>query len=314
MQPRKEGRKAPDQKKLFDLCRFDCDLRIPGNHYSNQAYENECFRTNRKRDNKTMKLIWHGTAAIELQNESGKLLFDPFVPLSHSEVPVKLEEFDGFTDVLITHGHLDHIAHLPKILSRNPKMRIYCTGVPRRSLLKKKIPEKNLIEIHYGQELDVNGFHIQVLHGRHAILPSVSAKRLAYILKSPAKSNLPWLLKEHLSCPEKDETVFYQIETDNVTLSLMGSMNLREEILYPTNADYLVLPYNGWEDNYQPAIQVLSRLQPKHVLLDHYDDTFPPLTMPLDLSPILEYEKASVRQLEHHKTICLDFAPQSFHP
>ena len=253
-----------------------------------------------------MKLIWHGTAAIELQNENGRLLFDPFVPLAHSEVPVKLAEFDGFTDVFITHGHLDHIAHLPKILERNPEMRIYCTDAPRNSLLKKGIPEKNLQKIHYGQALNINGFHIQVLHGRHAILPSVSAKRLSYILKSPARGNLLWLLKEHLSCPEKDETVFYQIESGGVTLSLMGSMNLREEIAYPTDTDYLVLPYNGWEDNYPPAIQVLECLRPKQVLLDHYDDTFPPLTMPLDLSRILKYEKAAVKPLEHHKTVCLE--------
>ena len=112
--------------------------------------------------------------------------------------------------------------------------------------------------------------------------------------------------KEHLSCPEKDETVFYQIESGGVTLSLMGSMNLRDEAAYPTDADYLVLPYNGWEDNYPPAVQVLNRLRPKQVLLDHYDDTFPPLTMPLDLSQILKYEKAAVKPLEYHKTVCLD--------
>ena len=49
-----------------------------------------------------MKIIWHGTASIELINKQGRILFDPFVPLRHSTVPVRIEEFDGFTDVFIT--------------------------------------------------------------------------------------------------------------------------------------------------------------------------------------------------------------------
>ena len=65
-----------------------------------------------------MYLIWHGTASIEIGHSGGRLLFDPFVPLSGSPVPVTIEEFDGFTDILVTHGHLDHIADIPQIVRR----------------------------------------------------------------------------------------------------------------------------------------------------------------------------------------------------
>ena len=37
-----------------------------------------------------------------------------------------------------------------------------------------------------------------------------------------------------------------------------------------------------------PAVRILERLKPGRVLLDHYDDTFPPLTEPLDLRPLLD--------------------------
>ena len=60
----------------------------------------------------------------------------------------------------------------------------------------------------------------------------------------------------------------------------MGSMNLREDEAYPKNADLLVLPYNGWEDNFPPAARIIERLNPKRIVLTHYDDTFPPVTMP----------------------------------
>ena len=65
-----------------------------------------------------MYLIWHGTASIEIGHSGGRLLFDHFVPLSGSPVPVTIEEFDGFTDILVTHGHLDHIADIPQIVRR----------------------------------------------------------------------------------------------------------------------------------------------------------------------------------------------------
>ena len=45
-----------------------------------------------------MKLIWHGTASVEIisgQNSTpSRILFDPFVPLAGSDVPVKIEDYD----------------------------------------------------------------------------------------------------------------------------------------------------------------------------------------------------------------------------
>jgi L-ascorbate metabolism protein UlaG (beta-lactamase superfamily) len=72
--------------------------------------------------------------------------------------------------------------------------------------------------------------------------------------------------------------VFYQIEAEGKTVAVMGSLNLRKDTEYPAGADLLVLPYNGWTDNYPPAVRVIRRLKPKHVLLDHYDESFPPFT------------------------------------
>ena len=72
-----------------------------------------------------MRLVWHGTASIEIVSEGGRLLFDPFVPLKGSPVPVKLADFDGFTDIFVTHGHLDHILTIPDVARRNPETRIF---------------------------------------------------------------------------------------------------------------------------------------------------------------------------------------------
>ena len=249
-----------------------------------------------------MHLIWHGTASVEVVSEAGgRILFDPFVPLPGSDVPVKLADFDGFSEIFVTHGHIDHIVHLPQIAARNPDVRIHCTETPYRTLLKKGVPAKNLDLLRFGDVREMNGFRIRALHGRHAVLPKASRKRVLYALRSPARRNLPFILRAVLVCRENDETVFYQIEADGRTLSVMGSMNLRPDEQYPTGADLLVLPYNGWEDNLPPAVGIIERLQPKRVVLDHYDDTFPPLTMPLDLSPILDRFPETVTALALNK-------------
>lgn len=245
-----------------------------------------------------MKLIWHGTASLELRNQKGALLFDPFVPMKHSNVSVSLDDFDGFSDIFITHGHFDHIEHLPQIVKRNPNVKIYCTDAPYKTLTRKGIQESNLIKISYGQTMDVNGFHINIIHGRHAILPKATLSRVYNYLRAPESGNLIHITSENFKCRENDETIFYYIESDGRSVSIMGSLNLRDEVSYPQNSDLLVLPYNGYDDNYPPAINVIKRLSPKRVVLDHFDNTFPPITGFIDLSPIINCSPAPVSALK----------------
>ena len=58
----------------------------------------------------------------------------------------------------------------------------------------------------------------------------------------------------------------------------------------------------GWDDNYSHAVEIIERLKPEKILLDHYDDTFPPLTGPLDLSPILQNYEGRIAPMELRRT------------
>lgn len=252
-----------------------------------------------------MKLKWYGTASVEMECAAGRILFDPFVPLYGLKVDVTIKDFDGFSDIFITHGHFDHIYSLPELVHRNRKVKIHCTKAPYATLIKKGIPEENLELIQYGQTISKNGFTIQVLRGKHAVLPKASVKRFRYAFRSHTKRNLPRILLQNVICREKDETVLYRIEAEEKMIVLAGSLNLRHDVKYPTGADLLILPYCGWEDIFTPAVLIIERLKPKRVLLDHYDDTFPPVTMPLNLSPILdEYNGlVSVMQLKETELV-----------
>ena len=250
-----------------------------------------------------MHLIWHGTASVEIVSGPDRILFDPFVTLPGAEIKTEIGEFDGFPEIFVTHGHFDHIASLPEIVRRNPEVRIYCTSVPLATLVRKGVDRNILRELAFGQEIRTGGFEILPMHGKHARLLRPDMGRLSYMLKSPARGNIPRILKDHLSCPERDQTVFYRIRAEGKTVCLMGSLNLREDASYPAGADLLVLPYNGWEDNYRPAVRTIRRLKPRKVVLDHFDDAFPPVTMPLDPGPLLERFKGRVRVMKKGEAV-----------
>lgn len=250
-----------------------------------------------------MEIKWFGTASIEIKNQTGRILFDPFVPLNGSDVNTSIEDYDGIQDIFVTHGHFDHIVNIPMIFHRNSNIRIYCTRTPYRTLLRKGISESNLVPITFGEEMTIHNFQIKVYHGKHAILPKPSMERVFSILQSPQRGNLPYILRENSLCREKGETVFYQIHTEDMRISLMGSLNLREDVNYPTDSDLLILPYNGWDDNFSPAVKIIERLKPRKILLDHYDITFPPISQPVELAPILQKYEGKIEAMQL-KQIC----------
>ena len=73
-------------------------------------------------------------------------------------------------------------------------------------------------------------------------------------------------------------------------------------MLFRSGSDLLILPYSGWEDNYPPAVKSIERLKPKRILLDHYDDTFPPVTQPVDLSLILQKYEGRIKAMQLNQT------------
>ena len=250
-----------------------------------------------------LELIWHGTASIELRSSGDRILFDPFFPYPGSETEVLPDEFDGFTDILVTHGHFDHIGSIPLIWKRNRNVTIWCTETPRRTLIKSGVPDGQLRRITPGEAFCVCGFRITPFQSSHAVLAKNPKKRIPYILRSPHRRNFARFLREHLTSPENGETLLYLVERDGKRIAVMGSLNLRDDVRYPKGCDALILPYNGWEDNDPPARSAIERLSPKRVFLDHYDDTFPPMTMPIDLTQILQSGRAEICRLKPRQRI-----------
>jgi L-ascorbate metabolism protein UlaG (beta-lactamase superfamily) len=231
----------------------------------------------------TMKLKWYGTATILLEEDGTQLLFDPFLSLN-STAFMPLDDLAAAKNILVTHGHLDHIIGIPIITEHGgSKATIYCTATPHKVLTTKGLASERIQEIAPGNILNIGTFEVRVLKGKHitfdkglVVKTILNPRILAY------RDNLKFIRKENKVCIEAGETVVYDIYSEQKHVLLLGSLNLDEHTEYPEGVDLLILPFQGRSDMSKYAMPFIDRLHPKKVLLDHFDDTFPPISSAVD--------------------------------
>ena len=101
-------------------------------------------------------------------------------------------------------------------------------------------------------------------------------------------SNTSFLFKANKESPENKETVVYEIAEGDTLVTLLGSLALCDDEQYTQNPDLLILPYQGNSRLASKALSIVERLTPRAVLLDHFDDAFPPLSRNIDTAPFVK--------------------------
>ena len=227
-----------------------------------------------------MRIKWFGTATILIEQDGARLLFDPFLSRSEKGYKPPIDELAAVENILVTHGHLDHIADIPAIIRQgNGKATVYCTQTPWKTLISKGLDSERIHTIQPGDMLDFPPFEVRVLKGKHV---KIDLKLITQTFLSPRmikhRKNLRYLLRENKIRVESGETVIYDIRTPGERILLIGSLNLDDSTVYPEGVDLLILPFQGRSDLAKYAMRFIERLKPKEVLLDHFDDTFPPIS------------------------------------
>ncbi|MBQ6020765.1 MAG: MBL fold metallo-hydrolase [Clostridia bacterium] len=230
-----------------------------------------------------MKITWYGTATVGIDDGETKLLFDPFVRMNRRIPTTPLEGFAGFDAIFVTHGHFDHIYSIPALLKIDGDVRVYCTETPKNTLVGKGAPADRIDVIKPGDELRVGNFTVKVWKFRHIVFDPV------YILTVAPKCTvffpkLFWQTYTNKKFPSKGEIVAYEIEGGGKRVFLTGSFRDTPEIEYPKNADLLVLANGGSIFVPEKTAGFIAKYTPKAILVDHFDNAFPPVTRNLDLT------------------------------
>lgn len=233
-----------------------------------------------------MKITWFGCASLLIEYGKDRILIDPFLPLRGAENPAFLLDYVDEDSILITHGHLDHLASIPNILD-HADATVYCSALPAATLEKKKVDSDRIAIIRPGNILHFGQIKVTVLPGKHIQYDSrlkrntlLNPRMLRYL------PNTLSLAARQLVYKEGNETLVYQIEAGGKKILVLGSMNLDENTEYPKYVDMLVLPYQGTSDLITPALSILEKIEPRTVLLDHFDDAFPPVSRHIDTRPL----------------------------
>ncbi|MCD8293821.1 MAG: MBL fold metallo-hydrolase [Clostridia bacterium] len=231
-----------------------------------------------------MKITWYGTASVLLQSGETGIMIDPYLKdLPKGAEPqemhdARLAAYSSQSNILVTHGHLDHIEHIPYIYSER-ECTVYCSKTPYHTLSRHKFPEEKMTLISPGDEFQIGPFSILVFQGKHVHFDG-------RLIRSILFSGRTWrhffravgIGLRALRYPEKDETLFYEIRAEGKRIQVMGSADLRDDVQYPEGADVLIMAHQGRSDIDSHNAALAERLAPKRILLDHCDDAFPPIS------------------------------------
>ena len=260
-----------------------------------------------------MEITWYGTAAIILREGDRAIAFDPFFGLptgrlkdqTLAETPK--DGFLGVTDVFVTHGHFDHIYHLPALCSE-ADFQIHCTPTPRKTLMRRGVSPDRIKPMTAGMTDSVGPFTVTAYQSRHCrfdlgiIGKTIFRKRF---FKHPIQ--IVRIARENLRFPENGEIVLYEVACGEKRIQVLGSLALDAGTEYPTGADVLILPFQGRSDLGKQGLDIVRRLTPRAVLLDHYDDTFPPISGDIEtkdfIKKLREQEHIPCRAMEKGKEI-----------
>ncbi len=228
-----------------------------------------------------MKLTWYGTASLVIETQKAVLAFDPYLkelPKTEENEAAKearLAVFKRQKNVFITHGHLDHFSHVKKIY-KDVDCKIYLTKSPYRSIIGKNFTKDKLFMIAPGDEITVGDVKIFVKKGKHIqFVNGETAKiiRKNFFKRFKALVKIGFL---YFKYPERGEIVLYELHCEGKVVQIMGSAGLLDGVDYTVGADVLILPHQGRNDIDEHNEKIVEKLKPKRILLDHYDDSFPP--------------------------------------
>ncbi len=237
-----------------------------------------------------MKISWLGTASILVESSETKLLFDPYLKLHSSGLPpFPLDAIADADAIFITHPHLDHFADMPAVMERCAAP-VYVCSRGREIAREQGFDAERMRTIAAGDVVRLGGVVLRAYQCCHCVYDRPILRETLSRALRPSKLREGLSIEaqnRHFSIDMERDVLGYEICAEGKRVFLLGSANCREDVAYPTGMDLLIYPYQGRSDMDTYSLRFLERFRPKRVMLDHFDDAFPPVSAHMDCAPFV---------------------------
>lgn len=230
-----------------------------------------------------MNFTWFGTATVLLDVDGEKLLFDPFFRMNKKLEQPQMEEFCKVDYIFNTHPHFDHLCDLPKIL-KNTEAKLYGLPTAYLRLQDQGVDLENKVKILCPHEaMRTKNAEICLRRSFHVtnnfgiILKTAVRMLCKFQLKKGLK-----ILKLHNNFRMGGDICAFEVNSHGKTILIFGSAGFDERANLPQNVDVLVWPFQGRTNMEKYSLSIIEKIKPKKIILDHFDDAFPPITGKID--------------------------------
>lgn len=256
-----------------------------------------------------MQITWYGTATLQVAEGTSRLLLDPFIARNPACRQVGLSELAGFETIFLTHGHLDHAADIPNILSCGKSV-VYCGPETANNLIREGAASDRFRIVRPGDRVRIGTLEVEVLRGRHVCTDLRRKLQMIAGLRTPGNmKEFARLIQFHRRYPAGD-VLMYRIEGGGCSLLAFGSLNLDLTETYAP-ADWSALPYQGRSDMTEYTLSLLNGIRPRGIFLHHFDDSFPPVTRQEETTALIQaaasrFSEMKVIVPQHRKEYTLE--------
>jgi L-ascorbate metabolism protein UlaG (beta-lactamase superfamily) len=252
--------------------------------------------------NSPVRVRWLGTAGFEISAGGTSILIDPYITRARladcvlRPLASDLAEIARVTPradaIIVGHTHFDHALDVPTIA-----MRTGATVFGSRSAVAlcraSRVPETRLVNVE--REPGQPPFTAEVGPFKLRFAASAHSRFLLGRVPFPGEiqdcDHVP-LRTEKYRCG----AVFrVEIEVMGRTIVHLGSAELVERVAPPKDVDLLLLCVAGWQSSDHFPERVARALDPRAVLLSHWDNFFTPLDTPVRALPAMAVQKLSDR-------------------
>jgi L-ascorbate metabolism protein UlaG (beta-lactamase superfamily) len=204
---------------------------------------------------------------------SGK--FDPKTPVTVNEAAID-QHVKKADQILIGHGHWDHIADIPSIVKKTGAQ-VIGSEMHGNALRASGVPEPKIAQVKGGEYMQFDGYTIEVFPGLHSLAPKT--KKFAVPYHSYSVPQAPPATVADL--PEGDSLIYQITVGEKYRLFLMSTANYIERAIAGLKPDLALVAPLFHKEIHDFSGRLLRALNyPKVILPTHWENFDRPLSAP----------------------------------